>query len=221
VAQVQALIPDAIAGWQAAGLNEIGVRLLQQVQIEVAGLGGNILGQEDSGTIQINATAAGYNWYVNAGSPAADQVDLLTVLEHELGHVLGLPDNGQVGDLMDISLGLGVRRAPAAADVALVAQTMGAPGSSSLAEAVMDAVFAEYGRSTTSGGALAPSASSTGNHIAGANGSSLPLEITGALPGDTGSTPIPGAADKSADDLLEEVVGDVLRLPAIEDRFSR
>ncbi len=45
-------------------------------------------------------------------SPAADDVDLLTVLEHELGHVIGLPDNDQAGDLMDITLGLGVRRAP-------------------------------------------------------------------------------------------------------------
>ena len=46
------------------------------------------------------------------GSPAADDVDLLTVLEHELGHVIGLPDNDQAGDLMDITLGLGVRRSP-------------------------------------------------------------------------------------------------------------
>ena len=45
------------------------------------------------------------------GSAAANDVDLLTVLEHELGHVLGLPDNAQDGDLMDITLGLGIRRA--------------------------------------------------------------------------------------------------------------
>ncbi len=50
------------------------------------------------------------------------EVDLLTVLEHELGHVIGLSDNAQAGDLMDITLGLGVRRAPTAADLALIGQ---------------------------------------------------------------------------------------------------
>ena len=101
--------------------------------IEVANLGTTILGLEAGGVITINQTAAGFNWYVDAasgsnqafglagptgeslagpGSPAANDVDLLTVLEHELGHVLGLPDNDQAGDLMDITLGLGVRRSP-------------------------------------------------------------------------------------------------------------
>ena len=54
------------------------------------------------------------------GSPAAGEVDLLTVLEHELGHVIGLADNTQAGDLMDVTLGLGVRRALTARDVATV-----------------------------------------------------------------------------------------------------
>ena len=45
----------------------------------------------------------------------------MTVLEHELGHVIGLSDNTQAGDLMDITLGLGVRRSPTAADLATIA----------------------------------------------------------------------------------------------------
>ena len=67
--------------------------------------------------ITINQTAAGYNWYVTRGPARArrrSDVDLLTVLEHELGHVIGLSDNTQAGDLMDITLGLGVSRAPTA-----------------------------------------------------------------------------------------------------------
>jgi hypothetical protein len=44
----------------------------------------------------------------------------LTVLEHELGHAIGLPDNTQPGDLMDITLGLGVRRSPTIADLATI-----------------------------------------------------------------------------------------------------
>ncbi len=109
--------------------------------LQVSDLGTTILGLETGGVITINETAAGYNWYVNAGSsssrafglagpdgeslagpgsPAANDVDLVTVLEHELGHVLGLPDNDQAGDLMDITLGLGVRRAPGGADLAAI-----------------------------------------------------------------------------------------------------
>ena len=140
---MQALLPEAIAAWQAAGLDPADVRRLESVQVQVGNLGTSILGLEAGDVITINQTAAGNNWYVNAsagssrafglagpggedvagpGSPAAGEVDLLTVLEHELGHVIGLSDNAQAGDLMDITLGMGVRRAPTAADLAPIAQ---------------------------------------------------------------------------------------------------
>ncbi len=117
------------------------MRKLESVPIDVANLGTTILGLEAGGRITINQTAAGFNWYGNAGGssnqpsavagptgesqagpggPAATEVDLLTVLEHELGHVLGLPDNDQAGDLMDITLGLAESRAPSPADVAAI-----------------------------------------------------------------------------------------------------
>jgi Ca2+-binding RTX toxin-like protein len=142
-AQVQALLPAAIAGWQAAGLDPADLRRLHSVRIQVGNLGGSILGLEAANVITINETAAGYNWYTNGsagsnrafgaagaggqnvagrGSPAAGRVDLLTVLEHELGHVIGLADNTQAGDLMDVTLGVGVRRTPSAADLAPVTQ---------------------------------------------------------------------------------------------------
>ncbi len=145
--QVQALVPEAIAAWQAAGLDPAGVRKLESVQVQVGNLGTSILGLEAAGVITINQTAAGNNWYVNTsagssrafglvgpggdglagpGSPAAGEVDLLTVLEHELGHVIGLSDNAQAGDLMDITLGVGVRRAPTAGDLATIDQALSA-----------------------------------------------------------------------------------------------
>ena len=39
------------------------------------------------------------------GSPAADDVDLVTVLDHELGHVLGLSGNAEASDLIDMTIG--------------------------------------------------------------------------------------------------------------------
>ena len=53
-------------------------------------------------------------------------VDLVTVMAHEFGHVIGLPDQTtQPGDLMYQSLGVGVRRLPTAQDVALVEAKLG------------------------------------------------------------------------------------------------
>ena len=114
--QVQALVPQAIAAWQSAGLDAAEVRGLEGVSVQVGNLGTSILGLEAAGAITINQTAAGNNWYVNASTgssqafgltgpggesvagPGARRpgVDLLTVLEHELGHVIGLPDNTEV-----------------------------------------------------------------------------------------------------------------------------
>ena len=42
-----------------------------------------------------------------------DRIDLLTVVEHELGHVAGLGDlDASVNDLMSGTLGVGIRRNP-------------------------------------------------------------------------------------------------------------
>jgi hypothetical protein len=80
----------------------------------------------------VDVTAAGYGWFVDptpaddsefglgmAGSPAAGRMDLLTVVMHELGHVIGLESryDGDPSDLMYVYLGTGTRRLPAAADL--------------------------------------------------------------------------------------------------------
>ncbi|MGO8747148.1 MAG: hypothetical protein ACLQNE_14270 [Thermoguttaceae bacterium] len=115
------------------------MRRLENVRVQVGNLGTSILGLETAGVIQINQTAAGHGWYLGSGSPGAAQVDLLTVLEHELGHVLDLVDNTQAGDVMDTILGVGVRRAPTAADA-------------------RDAVFALLGQASAPGSAAASTA---------------------------------------------------------------
>ena len=62
-AEVQTLIPEAIAAWQAAGLDVTDVRNLEGVSVQVGNLGTSILGVEAANAIIINQTAAGNNWY--------------------------------------------------------------------------------------------------------------------------------------------------------------
>lgn len=125
-ADVRALLPRAIAAWQAAGLDTADLRRLSGVGVTVSNLGSTILGFETPGLVTINQTAAGHAWSLASSGPVpAGRVDLLTVLEHELGHVLSLPDDADPTDLMDTTLGLGVRRSPTAQDVGEVLAASG------------------------------------------------------------------------------------------------
>jgi hypothetical protein len=86
----------------------------------VTTLSPGILGEYAPGTIYLDATADGYGWFMDAtASPAANQVDLLTVVMHEMGHALGLPDitTPDSTDLMAQALAAGLRRLPSMADV--------------------------------------------------------------------------------------------------------
>jgi hypothetical protein len=139
--EVLALVPEAIEAWREAGLDAADVRRLETARIQVGNLGSSILGVEAANVITINKTAAGFNWFVGAGSPPAGRVDLLTVLEHELGHVVGLADNTQAGDLMDITLGVGVRRAPSGADLAALAQVPGHRVTTAAIDAALPGLF--------------------------------------------------------------------------------
>jgi hypothetical protein len=93
---------------------------LQGLRFVVTTLSTGILGEYVPGAIYLDATADGYGWFLNpTASPAASQVDLLTVVMHEMGHALGLPDITTPGstDLMTQALATGLRRSPSLADV--------------------------------------------------------------------------------------------------------
>jgi hypothetical protein len=135
-AELAPVVQEAVALWAASGLSAAQVTELQAVQYQIAALGGGALGLTVLGmpVVTLDATAAGYGWYVDPGfgsvfgnavtsqdlqaapgSPAFGRMDLLTVVEHELGHVLGLADINPLAaphDLLTTTLAPGVRRLP-------------------------------------------------------------------------------------------------------------
>ncbi len=133
--QLAPIVAEAKLLWaQALGAGDSRLAALDNVQVEVGNLPQDKLGVTIGDQILIDSSAAGRGWFVdptpadnqefhqqgNSGqlaappsSPAFGRPDLLTVVEHELGHVLGLDDlngNGHAGGLMDELLDTGVRR---------------------------------------------------------------------------------------------------------------
>ena len=129
---LQPIVAEAIARWAAAGLDAATLAKLSQVHFVISDLPGSDLGQADGTLVYLDSNAAGHGWFVdatpaldeeftptaNAGQlqaidpRAVDRIDLLTVVEHELGHVAGFIDLDALADnLMSGVLGAGTRRA--------------------------------------------------------------------------------------------------------------
>jgi hypothetical protein len=99
------------------------------VTVEITDLAGDQLGAAGHNVVLVDVDAAGYGWFVDttpwddaeftttnaphqlqaSEGPAADRVDLLTVIIHELVHTLGYHDTDG-DDLMGALLPLGTRR---------------------------------------------------------------------------------------------------------------
>jgi len=102
---------SVIAQWtEALGVGDPRLAALGDLRFTIANLVGDELGYAEGKTIQIDADAAGYGWFVDlspdsssefqirfddvslraqAGSVAYAHMDLVTVLAHEVGHILG------------------------------------------------------------------------------------------------------------------------------------
>lgn len=115
--ELQPILAEAYRRWQLAGVSPTA---LAGINVQVADLPGNLLGQAAGGTILLDRNAAGWGWFVDAtprddaefflagNQGERDRMDLLTVVMHELGHALGY-DHDE-GGVMAETLAAGVRR---------------------------------------------------------------------------------------------------------------
>ena len=124
----------AIAEWQSLGLSTWQQAELANVQFSIRDLPGNLLGLTRPGQITLDLNAAGSGWFVDptpntntefglmigtsqrSGDPQiASEMDLLTAVNHELGHLLGaedLPQGTNSTALMAPTLAAGTRKTP-------------------------------------------------------------------------------------------------------------
>jgi len=122
-ADLAQLFHAAVNRWTSAGWVSSS-NSVQTIQVRTDDLPANLLAAAYGNTIVVDRNAAGVGWFVDStpdddaeftGGSAAGKVDLLTVIEHELGHLLGLghEDDG----VMDEMLSIGTRRKPSAVAV--------------------------------------------------------------------------------------------------------
>ncbi len=125
-----AAVGEALVLWSQQTVTS----LPPDVRIQVADIPTGFLGWASGNTITLDVNADGAGWYTDLNAPAADRVDLLTVVSHEIGHVLGYGHSDVAGELMYETLTPGTRRLPGSVPVTMTAMPRSAIVSSLLPE---------------------------------------------------------------------------------------
>ena len=123
----QPMIDAAIQRWKDAGISPQQLARLQATNVEVLDLSSGYLGFDDAGVVEISRDGNWAGWFIDP-TPNEDSefcngemvnpkgFDLLTVLEHEFGHILGfddLPSESYPNELMADTILPGVRKVAA------------------------------------------------------------------------------------------------------------
>ncbi|MBI4292469.1 MAG: LEPR-XLL domain-containing protein [Betaproteobacteria bacterium] len=130
-AQLDAVLAASSAQWtKLLGAGDPRLALLANVRISVSDLNGLVLGSNDGTNILVDTDAAGYGWFVDTSPADSDEfrirvdrnvlgaapsseaygrMDLLTVVTHELGHVMGIDHDAGGLAVMDDDLEAGAR----------------------------------------------------------------------------------------------------------------
>jgi hypothetical protein len=123
-AMVAPIAAEAKRRWADSGLlDAAGLAQLDSVSVHIADFDGLVLGVQVGNTVLLDSDAAGHGWFVDAtpalneefglragddellawqGSPAFNRIDMLTVIMHEFGHVIGLEHPETAGDSHDV-----------------------------------------------------------------------------------------------------------------------
>jgi hypothetical protein len=108
--EIGPIAAEALARWAAAGIDAQRLNALNHVVFRIDDLSGSDLGWARQGVITLDRTADGFGWFVDAtpgddsefspgvfNSPARGHIDLLSVVAHETGHLLGFGEDSSSG----------------------------------------------------------------------------------------------------------------------------
>ena len=133
---IPGLLTAAIQRWTDSGLRTEQLEWLRAVSVGIEELPAGMLAYATDRNIVLDITGAGHGWFVDTSAAddrefganllggfqlaatediAIGKVDALTVIMHEIGHILGMPDNGArsaSSPLMNGTLATGQRAIP-------------------------------------------------------------------------------------------------------------